>query len=131
MCFDQCNECLGFKSGEYLVYPSDSLKSRENLQLNFRRLKNPNINLRIALRHPQRSKHSLGTLFQNTFHYLALFTFLTSSPTQLKKKKQKLTKIVGEMQRGKHLHSWARLTVLTSCFTRQPRPNFSCRATEK
>ena len=40
MCFEQCNECLGFKSGEYLVYPSDPLISREALQFNFRCLNN-------------------------------------------------------------------------------------------
>ena len=132
MCFEQCNECLGFKSGEYvyLVYPSDSLISRETLQFNFRCLKNPNINLRISLRHPQRSKYSLGTLFLSNFHYLALFTFLTSSPTQFKKK-QKLTKNIGEMPRGKRLHSWARLTALMSCFIRRTRPHLRRRATEK
>jgi len=128
MCFEQCNECLGFKSGEYLVYISDSLISRGTLQFNFRCLKNPNTNLRILLRHPQRSKYSLGTLFLSTFHYLALFTFLTSFPTQLKKK---LAQNIGEMPRGKHLHSWARLTVLMSCFTRRPRPYSSRRATQK
>jgi hypothetical protein len=130
MCFEQCNECLGFKNGECLVYPSDSLISREALRFNFRCLK---ILILIYEIHyiTLRGPNILLVLSSKTPYIIYRYSHFWRRLPLSFRKKQKLTKNIDEMPRGKHLHSWVRLTVLMSPFTRRPRPHLSCSATEK